>query len=97
MTAHPAEATGVHTRLLKCILEVETSRAYWALAGGEGEPTARRAFEEYWFGVRSLGHVEVLMSNLRAHYDAYPAALRALNLWEDMDTDTRRLICHWHV
>jgi hypothetical protein len=97
MKTLPAEATGVHTRLLKCTLEVETSRAYWTHVGTEGESTARRAFEEYWFGVRSLGRVEVLMSNLRARYDAYSAALRALGLWEDMDPDTRRLVCHWHV
>ena len=97
MMALPAEATGVHTRLLKCTLEVETSRAYWTLAGREERSTARRAFEEYWFGVRSLGRVEVLMANLRARYDAFPAALRALNGWEEMDPDTRRLVCHWHV
>ena len=64
MMALPAEATGVHTRLLKCTLEVETSRAYWALAGSEEQPTTRRAFEEYWFGVLSLGRVEVLMAKL---------------------------------
>jgi hypothetical protein len=97
MMALPAEVTGVHTRLLKCTLEVETSRAYWALAGSEEQPTAQRAFEEYWFGVRSLGRVEVLMANLRARYDAFPAALCALGRWEEMDPDARRLVCHWHV
>ncbi len=50
MTERPAEVTGMHTRLLKCTLEVETSRAYWAHAGAVGGKTARRAFEEYWFG-----------------------------------------------
>src|SRR4051812_25352561 len=97
MTARPAEAMGMHTRLLKCTLEVETSRAYWGLAGAGQESSARRAFEESWFGVRSLVRVEVLMANLRARYDAYPEALRALGTWEDMDPDTRRLVCHWHV
>jgi hypothetical protein len=98
VTDRPSEVTGMHTRLLKCTLEVETSRAYWAHSGGGvGEVTARRAFEEYWFGARSLGRIEVLMGNLRARYDAYPSALQALSEWEDMDPDTRRLICHWHV
>jgi hypothetical protein len=37
------------------------------------------------------------MTNLRARYDAYPSALRALGTWDEMDPDTRRLICHWHL
>ena len=93
----PSEATAIHTRLLKCTLEVETSRAYWANALRGGEASARRAFEEYWFGAKSLGRVEVLVSNLRARYGVYPHALRALAGWDEMDPDTRRLICHWHV
>ena len=39
----------------------------------------------------------MLLANLRARYDAYPSALQALGAWEEMDPDTRRLICHWHV
>jgi hypothetical protein len=97
MIERPSEATRTHTRLLKCTLEVETSRAYWAHASSAGQSSARRAFDEYWFGVRSLSRITVLMANLRARYDAFPAALRALGEWEDMDPDTRRLICHWHV
>jgi len=97
MTKIPAEVTAMHTRILKCTLEIEVSRAYWAHAGSVGETTARRAFEEYWFGARSLGRIEILLANLRARYDAYPSALRALGVWEELDPDTRRLICHWHV
>ncbi len=98
MTGRPSEAAGVHTRLLKCTLEVEDSRAYWRhAASANGTATARRAFEEYWFGARSLGRIEVLMANLRARYDAFPAALKVLAGWEDMDPDARRLICHWHL
>jgi hypothetical protein len=97
MTDRPSEATTIHTRLLKCTLEVDASRAYWANALRGGEPTARKAFEEYWFGAKSLGRVEVLISNLKARYGAYPHALRALAKWDEMDPDTRRLICHWHV
>jgi hypothetical protein len=72
MTGPPSEVTRMHTRLLKCTLEVEASRAYWAHAASNGKTTARRVFEEYWFGARSLGRIEVLLANLRARYDAYP-------------------------
>jgi hypothetical protein len=97
MTRIPAEATEIHTRILKCTLEVENSRAYWAQGGSAGTGTARKAFEEYWFGARGLGRIEVLLANFRARYDACPSALRALEAWPEMDPDTRRLICHWHV
>lgn len=98
MTDRPSEATRMHTRLLKCTLEVDDSRSFWAHAlSANGSTTARKAFDEYWFGGKSLGRVEVLMSNLRARYAEYPEALRVLAGWEDMDPDTRRLICHWHL
>jgi hypothetical protein len=98
VTDRPSEATVVHTRLLKCTLEVEASRAYWSHGGSlGGGATARRAFEEYWFGARSLGRIGVLMANLRARFDAYPSALRTLAGWGEMDPDTRRIICHWHL
>lgn len=98
MTDRPSEATRMHTRLLKCTLEVEDSRSYWSHAiHANGSTTARKAFDEYWFGAKSLGRIEVLMSNLRARYDAYPTALEVLSGWEEMDPDTRRLVCHWHL
>lgn len=97
MTKIPAEVTAMHTRILKCTLEIDVSRAYWAHAGSVGGTTARRVFEEYWFGARSLNRIEVILGNLRARFDAYPSALRALSEWEEMDPDTRRLVCHWHV
>jgi hypothetical protein len=90
----PAEATAVQTRLLKCALEVEDARAYW---GNAGPVTAQRAFEEYWFGARSLSRIAVLLSNMRARFDAFPAALSVLQGWPSMSPDTRRLVCHWHL
>jgi hypothetical protein len=66
VTDRPSEATRIHTRLLKCTLEVEDSRAYWSHAvRANGSMTARRAFDEFWFGAKSLGRIEVLMANLR--------------------------------
>lgn len=94
----PSEETRVHTRILRCTLEVDDSRSYWShKAHANGSTTARKAFEEYWFGGKSLSRAEVLIANLRARFDAFPAALEVLSGWEDMDPDTRRLVCHWHL
>jgi len=97
VTDRPGEATAVHTRLLKCALAVEDARAYWARVDETVPATAQRAFDEYWFGARSLPRVEVLLSNMRARFDAFPAALRALRAWPHMAPDTRRTLCHWHL
>jgi len=72
MTDRPSEATEIHTRILKCTLEVETSRAYWA-PRPQGQARNRpQAFEEYWFGSRSLARIEVLMAKPSARYDCVP-------------------------
>lgn len=92
----PAEATQLHTRLLKCALEVEESRAYWSRRNGT-MPTVKVAFEEYWFGARSVSRIEVLLANLRARFDAYPEALAVLHRWAHMAPETRAAICHWHL
>lgn len=97
MSEHPREATEAHTRLLKCALEVEDSRAYWAHADGSNKVTPQRAFDEYWFGARSLPRIEVLLANMRARFDAFPGALDTLHQWRHMSPDTRRIICHWHL
>jgi hypothetical protein len=98
VSERPAEITQFHCRLMKCTLEIDNSRAYWQHVGTNGSPpTARRAFEEYWFGARSLPRAEMLMAHLRTRYDAYPSALEVLKAWRDMDPDTRRLVCHWHL
>lgn len=95
--ARPGEVTQVHTRLLKCSLELEESRAYWRSTAAGGPITPERAFEEYWFGARSLDRIKLLLTNLRARFDAFPAALAVLQRWSDMDLDCRRVICHWHL
>ncbi len=124
MSLEPGESTAVHTRLLKCALEIEDSRAYWANAGRAHVPTAeanagdprahapapndsantngkavsaKNAFDEYWFGARSLARIEVLLANLRARFDAFPPSLSVLGRWTDMAPETRRAVCHWHV
>jgi len=91
-----AEATQLHTRLLKCALEVEESRAYWSRRNG-ATPSAQTAFEEYWFGARSLSRIEVLLSNLRLRFDGFPDAMYVLHRWTNMRPETRAMICHWHL
>ena len=93
----PAEVTRPHTRILKCALEVEDARAYWRHADSSSRPTAQQAFDEYWFGARSLARVEVLLTNFRHRFDAFPPSLPVLHRWTEMSPDTRRLICHWHL
>ena len=56
----------MHTRLSRCALEVEDSRAFWARADEATSVSAQQAFDEYWFGARSLARVEVLLSNMRS-------------------------------
>lgn len=97
MSEQPQEVTQVHTRLLKCALEVEDSRSYWTHTDGAHPVTARQAFDEYWFGARSLAWIEILLTNMRARFDAFPPALQVLHRWTQMAPDTRSLICHWHL
>ena len=96
-----AEVSEVHTRLLKCALCIEESRAYWARAAEaevhDPSTLAATAFEQSWFGAKSMPWVSVLISNMRARFDAYPHALQALAAWRNMTPDVRRLVCHWHL
>lgn len=96
------EVTERHTHLMRCALEVDDARAYWERAAtedlsGSNRELARRAFDGYWFGDRSLDRITVLVSNFRARFDAYPPALEVLAAWSGMPPETRRLICHWHT
>lgn len=97
MSARPQEATTLHTRLLKSGLHVEEARAYWRLDPARRALSAEHAFEEYWFGARSLPRVKTLLSNLRARFDAFPPALDILGRWPRMEPDTRVVVCHWHL
>jgi len=76
---------------------VEDSRAFWARADETTSVSAQQAFDEYWFGARSLARIEVLLSNMRARFSAFPAALAVLHGWQHMLPETRRVICHWHL
>jgi len=93
-----AEAVDLHTRLLKCTLEIDSARAWWRHPAVDDDVVmSKQAYEQAWFGARSLDRVKVLLANLRARFDAFPEALAVLGVWEDMALTTRRLICHWHL
>ncbi len=98
MTTQPSETVEFHTRLMKCALEVEHSRAYWQRVASEfGLPSADEAFDQYWFGARSLARVKRLLTDFGERYDKFPSALQVLRAWENMEPPTRRVICHWHL
>lgn len=98
MIVHTRECDTLHTRLLKCTLEVEHARAYWRrMAECTGPVTARLAHEQFWFGARSLERTGILLTNFRARFDAFPQTLPVLGAWDSLDPLARRLICHWHL
>jgi hypothetical protein len=94
---YPGETTELHTRLSRCALEVDDSRAFWAHVDENTKVSAQQAFDEYWFGARSLARVGVLLTNMRARFSSFPSALAVLHHWTDMSPQTRRVICHWHL
>lgn len=92
------ETTELQSRLVKCPLVIEESRAYWERAVPAGHPlSAQRVFEQYWFGAKSLPWVKVLMLNLQTRFGDFPEALQVLHGWHSMKPDTRAIICHWHL
>jgi hypothetical protein len=96
--AMPSESTELHSRLLRCSLCIDESRAYWARV----DPCAPRAssaeaFSASWFGRKSEAWTTELLSNMRVRFDAFPHALHVLARWRSMTPETRRLICHFHV
>ena len=95
--ARPKEESRLHTRVLKCTLELANSRIFWAESAAAEPMRAEAAFEAGWFGHRSLTRMRELLTNLRARYGAFPAALQVLHRWQGMGGDTQKLICHWHL
>lgn len=96
---HPCEVTEVHTRILRLALGIEESRSYWEHVE-PAVPVADRAlaaFEQRWFGSKSLERVRFLLSSFVDRYDAFPEALEVLRRWRSMDAETRQVVCHWHL
>jgi hypothetical protein len=98
MSDRPAEATDVHTRLLKCAAEVDACRLYWRMVDPDALPLPADAVHAgFGFGDKSLARVNVLLQNLRARFDAFPESLAALHAWPRMDPRTRSLVVHAHL
>jgi hypothetical protein len=55
------------------------------------------AFEQRWFGSKSLERVRYLLANFVSRYDAFPEALSVLQHWRSMDAATRQAVCHFHL
>lgn len=98
-TERPREAVEVHTRILRLALGMEESRAYWEHVDPRVTPAARAitAFEQRWFGGKSLERSRYLIACFVDRFDAFPAALSVLRQWREMDLPTRQVICHWHL
>ena len=80
----PREVTKVHTRLSRCALEVDNSRAFWARVDEETPVNARLAFDEYWFGARSLARVRILRHQHASTVQCVPVCVgRAAQLEAD--------------
>lgn len=94
-----SEATEVHTRILRLALGIEESRSYWEHVDPSIPPAQRAliAFEQRWFGAKSLERVRYLLANFADRYDAFPDALAVLQRWHSMDAATRQVVCHWHL
>ena len=97
--AYGAEVDKFHTRLLRVSLALEESRDYWEQMSLQTprEGRAELAFENRWFGSKSMARVQRLLAEFSHRYDAYPAAIATLIDWQPSDLITRQNICHWHL
>jgi len=93
------EGSAIHTRILRLALAVEESRAYWEHVDVTVPPSERAkiAFEQRWFGAKSLGRVRYVLASFVPRYDVFPSALRVLQSWSSMDLASRQAVCHWHL
>jgi hypothetical protein len=93
------EVTEIHTRILRLALGVEESRAYWEHVDVAAPPASRAlaAFEQRWFGNKSMERVRFLLSSLADRFDPLPESLAVLSRWPAMDPATRQVLCHFHL
>lgn len=99
LLVYGAEVDKFHTRLLRVSLALEESRAYWNRMTLETPKLKRSelAFENRWFGSKSMARVQRLLAEFGHRYDDYPAAIAVLLQWQPSDPIARQNICHWHL
>ena len=99
LTPLAAESLRIHTRLMQMALLVDESRTYWSHAapGTSARALAQAAFEQHWFGSRSMARVKAMMGAFGERFDDWPAARAALHRWQPADPLTCANICHWHL
>lgn len=99
VAARRCEAVAIHTRIQRLALGVEESRAYWEHVDASVPPARRAltAFEQRWFGAKSLERVRFLVATFVDRYDPLPDALAVLQRWRSMDAAVRQVLCHWHL
>jgi hypothetical protein len=91
--------TDIHTRILRLALGVEESRDYWEHADLSVPASSRAsvAFEQRWFGGKSLERVKFLLASFAQRFDAFPESLPVLRRLVGVDPVTRQNVCHFHV
>lgn len=97
--AKRAEATVVHTRILRTMLAVDDCYAYWQKVD-TAVPAAQRAqlaFVERWFGIKSEARVRTLLGDMLERFDAYPEALELLHRLGTVPATLRPWLCHVHT
>lgn len=95
----PSEVTDVHTRVLRVTLAEPECRAYWENVDLSTQVGKRAdvAFEQRWFGPKSMARVQTLIATLAGRFDPFPEALDVLKGWCGMGAVTRVLVCHFHL
>jgi hypothetical protein len=98
--AQPREGTEVHTRILRVTLAEPECRAYWEHVDLSVDVAKRAAlaFEQRWFGAKSMARVQTLVAALADRFDPFPEALDVLRAaWPGLGAPSRVLVCHLHL
>ncbi len=98
-TGYGCEITDRHTRLLRLALSLDESFLYWqhVRLGLKVGDQAVTAFDERWFGSKSMARIKTLLGLLGHRYGSYPVTLMILQQWLPRDRVTRQNLCHWHL
>lgn len=92
-----AEVQDFHTRLLRVSLALEDSQIYWQhwKSLSQSENPSLLAFENRWFGSKSLNRVKLLLATFHHRYDPYLEAIQVLSAWCPRDPISRQNLVHW--